>query len=380
MTERDDLDRLAERVDADPQARATYEDAADRERLIDEFVAARGDTPQRVVADRMRTTQSAVSDLELGRVDPRLSTLQRYARAVDSRLRVGLAGPAATEASGQVEHDTLRIGDDLTIASMLADLLKPRRQAWSSVELAERIGLPPQTVGRMAERLRDAGWLAIDPERRLQLNHDRGAVIGVGLTRGRAQAVLTSLRPDDVHARTELPLDAGSPVEVIRTIERVVDGLRPEVRPGAQLVGIGVSLAGLVDGRTGVVHFAPDLEPTAPRTADVPARSLWDGTPLADDVSFATGLRTAVENDANALAFYEYLVRPDGDDDLAAILLSESGDGIGAGLVVNGAIVHGAGGVSAEIGHVIVDDEGTTCRCGRARGCLETVASPNAIV
>ncbi|MER5335148.1 helix-turn-helix transcriptional regulator [Micromonospora sp. NPDC002717] len=41
---------------------------------------------QRRVAARMHTTQSAVSDLEKGLVDPRLSTLQRYARAIDCRL------------------------------------------------------------------------------------------------------------------------------------------------------------------------------------------------------------------------------------------------------------------------------------------------------
>ncbi|MFI6762455.1 helix-turn-helix domain-containing protein [Micromonospora sp. NPDC050417] len=41
----------------------------------------------------MQTTQSAVSDLENGCVDPHLSTLQRYARAVTARLIVGIDMP-----------------------------------------------------------------------------------------------------------------------------------------------------------------------------------------------------------------------------------------------------------------------------------------------
>jgi transcriptional regulator with XRE-family HTH domain len=44
------------------------------------------------IALRMNTTQSAVSDLEKGIKDPRLSTLQRYARALDLELQVLLSG------------------------------------------------------------------------------------------------------------------------------------------------------------------------------------------------------------------------------------------------------------------------------------------------
>ena len=43
---------------------------------------------QRDVAERMGTTQSAVSDLEAGRTDPRWSTVQRYAAAIGARVRV----------------------------------------------------------------------------------------------------------------------------------------------------------------------------------------------------------------------------------------------------------------------------------------------------
>ncbi|MDY7104298.1 MAG: helix-turn-helix domain-containing protein [Actinomycetota bacterium] len=47
---------------------------------------------QGVVAERMGTTQSSVARLESGAVDARLSTLQRYAAALDASLAVGIAG------------------------------------------------------------------------------------------------------------------------------------------------------------------------------------------------------------------------------------------------------------------------------------------------
>jgi transcriptional regulator with XRE-family HTH domain len=48
---------------------------------------------QAEVASAMGTTQSAVSDLERGATDPRLSTLQRYARAVGCVLHIGIRSP-----------------------------------------------------------------------------------------------------------------------------------------------------------------------------------------------------------------------------------------------------------------------------------------------
>jgi ribosome-binding protein aMBF1 (putative translation factor) len=90
--ERDDLDQFLEEELRDPAFRAAYEDAAARSSLLRALVACRGQRgiSQSEVAARMGTTQSAVSDLERGATDPRLSTLQRYARSLGYRLSVQL--------------------------------------------------------------------------------------------------------------------------------------------------------------------------------------------------------------------------------------------------------------------------------------------------
>jgi len=68
--------------------------ARDRRRLLDDLVARREalGLSQTVVAARMGTSQSAVARLEGGAADVRLSTLERYAAALDVRLHYGL-GP-----------------------------------------------------------------------------------------------------------------------------------------------------------------------------------------------------------------------------------------------------------------------------------------------
>jgi transcriptional regulator with XRE-family HTH domain len=88
--ERDDLDEYLEEQFQDPAFRLAYEDAEHRAGVLRELVAARreADLTQEAVADCMGTSQSAVSDLEGGVSDPRLSTLQRFARAVNRRLVV----------------------------------------------------------------------------------------------------------------------------------------------------------------------------------------------------------------------------------------------------------------------------------------------------
>lgn len=86
----DDLDTLIAVECGDGAFAGAYEDAQRRSAILRDLVGARRarGIAQRMVAERMGTTQSAVSDLECGATDPRLSTLQRYARAVGMRLVV----------------------------------------------------------------------------------------------------------------------------------------------------------------------------------------------------------------------------------------------------------------------------------------------------
>jgi glucokinase len=64
-----------------------------------------------------------------------------------------------------------------------------------------------------------------------------------------------------------------------------------------------------------------------------------------------------------------------GIDDFIYLAL---GTGIGAGLVLAGAVYRGAHGLAGEIGHFSVDVAGVRCRCGN-RGCIEASCGGKAI-
>jgi predicted NBD/HSP70 family sugar kinase len=88
------------------------------------------------------------------------------------------------------------------------------------------------------------------------------------------------------------------------------------------------------------------------------------------------GLPLTVDNEANLAALGELHAGPAGP----ASFLYVSGEiGIGAGIVLHGALFRGARGWSGELGHVAVRPDGPACRCG-AQGCLEQYAGQEAIL
>lgn len=89
-----DFDAIATETAKSPDADAEYwnarQDVKERLALVDSLVAcrkARG-LSQKEVAERMGVKQPTVSGFENEGSDPRISTVQRYARAVDCRVKI----------------------------------------------------------------------------------------------------------------------------------------------------------------------------------------------------------------------------------------------------------------------------------------------------
>lgn len=79
----------------DPAYREAYESLGPEFDLAQALIAARAgaDLTQAQVAERMGTTQTAIARLESGRAQPTTRTLQRYAEATGTRLRISFAPP-----------------------------------------------------------------------------------------------------------------------------------------------------------------------------------------------------------------------------------------------------------------------------------------------
>jgi predicted transcriptional regulator len=87
--EKDFLDEvIAESTQENPEFPSLMEEARQRRALLSTLADIRGRShiSQSTVAKRTKTSQSAIARLETGTIDPRLSTLQRYAASVGKRI------------------------------------------------------------------------------------------------------------------------------------------------------------------------------------------------------------------------------------------------------------------------------------------------------
>ncbi|RJG45422.1 MULTISPECIES: helix-turn-helix transcriptional regulator [unclassified Mesorhizobium] len=86
------ISELKKRWMEDPAFRKEYDEADAEYAIIEALIRARNDAhlSQAELAEKIGTTQSAVARLEGGGVSPTLSTLQRYAAATGTRLRLEL--------------------------------------------------------------------------------------------------------------------------------------------------------------------------------------------------------------------------------------------------------------------------------------------------
>jgi glucokinase len=148
---------------------------------------------------------------------------------------------------------------------------------------------------------------------------------------------------------------------ILQNLCETVSDLRDEaLQSGQPIRGIGLGLPGIIDTRTGSV--GEDIQ-NLPELRGLPVRRILEER---------FGLPVAVDNDVNALALAEWFFGAGRDCRSLAVIAA--GTGVGGGLILNGALVRGAGGYGGEIGHIPVDLDGRECFCG-SRGCVKAYAS-----
>jgi len=193
----------------------------------------------------------------------------------------------------------------------------------------------------------------------IELIDDARHVIGLDLGEFVFQAGLVDLR-GRIQRTIDRPVAGLSGEESIAVVHEMIEELAAEA--DGTLLGIGVGTPGIVDAGTGTIRRAVNLG--------------WDDLPLAEILRSRHGVPVEVANDSRAAALAIELFSGKRTSNLVAVKV---GRGIGAGVVLGGELFHGDRYGAGEIGHVVVDDDGAECRCGRF-GCLETVASSRAIV
>ena len=130
----------------------------------------------------------------------------------------------------------------------------------------------------------------------------------------------------------------------------------------SDVASVGVGVPGTVEIRSGSINY----------TCNLPLRNV----PLRKLFHCYLSIPLYIENDANCAALAEFLVGA-GRDSKRFVTIT-LGTGVGAGIVHNGKIYHGANGMAGEVGHMVIQRGGLPCPCGR-HGCWEQYASATAL-
>ncbi len=152
----------------------------------------------------------------------------------------------------------------------------------------------------------------------------------------------------------------------------------PGILAGLIRLGKLALAAGGVGGpptAVGLVLPGP-VDPAGPTQLLAPTIPELAGVPLGPPLSVEFGAPVAGENDANACALAEARFGAARGARLMAYITVSTG--VGGGIVYEGKLLRGAGGLAGEFGHQVLEPDGDPCDCG-GFGCLESIASGPAI-
>jgi N-acetylglucosamine repressor len=260
-------------------------------------------------------------------------------------------------------HQQTRVHNERLVVRTLYDL-----GPISRAEVARLTGLTRTTVSDVVASLLDEGVvreIGRGPSSGgkapilLEVDDDARLVVGLDLGEEHFAGSLVNLR-GEIRRSVELAVDGRDGDSALGLVFELLDQLLDGTT--APLLGIGIGTPGLVDSRTGTIRRAVNLD--------------WRDLPLGEIVAERYAVPVNVANDSQAAALAEYTYA--GGDRVPNLIAIRVGRGVGAGLILRGSLFQGDGSGAGEIGHVVVEDDGALCRCGRT-GCLETVAGMRAI-
>ena len=243
----------------------------------------------------------------------------------------------------------------------------------SRASIARSTGLTPTTVSSVVSRLLDLGIVqivgpsTIRKGRRpilIDFNPEAFYVIGLDLGIHEIRVIVVNLH-GSVTARIHESIEAHRGKDyliskMLQILQKIITDLQIHVTE--KLLGIGLSIPGLIDTEKGIPLFSANL----PELQNVEILRIFQKE---------FKIPVFVTNDVSAMALGESkfgIARG-----YKNILCINVGHGIGSGIIIDGELYRDMYSEGV-FGHISILPFGHVCHCG-SRGCLETMASGNAI-
>ena len=146
-------------------------------------------------------------------------------------------------------------------------------------------------------------------------------------------------------------------------INRIIEVIEKSWPKDRKVVGIAAAAPGSIDVVKNEVILAPNIPG-------------WRDYPLGNILQKHFDTKILVNNDARMAAVGEWKRGAGrGHNDILYYTVST---GLGGGVITGGQILQGSRGIATEVGHIVLDDNGPLCGCGKA-GHFESFSSGTGI-
>ncbi|MCK6262081.1 ROK family protein [Vibrio sp. ZSDE26] len=242
----------------------------------------------------------------------------------------------------------------------------------SRIDLSKESALAPASITKITRELIESHLIHETtvqestsrgrPAVGLQVNNQGWQFLSMRLGRGYLTIALHELG-GDVLIDTKIDIHELDQEDVLaRLLHEIDEFFQTYSEQLDRVTSIAITLPGLVNSEDGIVLQMPHYN----------VKDLA----LGPEIYKATGLPVFVANDTRAWALAEKLFGHSQDNDNSVLISIHHG--LGAGIILDGRVLQGRHGNIGELGHIQIDPNGSLCQCGN-RGCLETVASSQAI-
>ncbi|HVN47947.1 MAG TPA: ROK family protein [Bacteroidota bacterium] len=189
------------------------------------------------------------------------------------------------------------------------------------------------------------------------------ATLTIGVDIGGTNTVVGVVDTDGVclHKTSIAMKDQKSAELFMRTLSSTINELCRNLPSNKTICGIGIA-APAARHNKGIVKNPANLQ--------------WGTVNLVEMMGQYFDVPIAITNDSNAAALGELKCGlAQGKKNFITLTL---GTGLGAGIVVEGALLYGHNSMAGELGHMTIEPQGRRCGCGR-RGCVETYVSASGV-
>lgn len=238
-------------------------------------------------------------------------------------------------------------------------------------DLARMIDITPAGVTKITKKLIAQGYL-IETEKgdsiggrppiMLELNPKKGYIVGLYYAPKKITGVLMDLHSEVLWQETKR-ISSKTKDGILQESYEVIDSIFKRAGD-IRVMGMGISLNGLVDSGRGVSLFSPHYR--------------WRDVPLMEILKKRYNIPIFIDNDVRmmAVAEKEYGAAKENP----SFIMLNIGEGIGAGIVIDNKVFQGGSYSAGEIGHLRVNEDGKRfCSCGK-KGCLEAEISTENIL